>query len=283
MCRNLIFLNFSLLTFNLFSQQNKDTLRLFYGINETQSKINFVKLDSLVKKLNAKNIQLKILGYADYLHSDSYNQVLSQKRADAIKSYLLKNHYSKVTILQSKGMGEKFSKALESKEGEAFQRRVDIVLDRVTPLNEVDTRPIQIGKPIEELEKVDLHELGKGQSLILEGLSFIPGKHTIMKESKPVLEKLLKTLKDNPTLKIEIQGHICCPDGKEDALDYDTYDRKLSHNRARAIYEYLINNGIGRERLQYKGYGHSKPRVDPETTPEEEQMNRRVEVMVIEN
>ena len=174
------------------AQKNVDTLRLFYVINEVQSQTNFSKIDSLVKKLNAKNIQLKLFGYADYLHDNSYNQALSQKRADAVKNYLLKNHYAKVTVLLSKGMGEKFSKPLESREGEAFQRRVDVVLDRVIPLNESDTRPVQIGKPLEELEKVNLHELEKGQSMVLEGLSFIPGRHILLKESMPVLEKLLK-------------------------------------------------------------------------------------------
>ena len=98
------------------------------------------------------------------------------------------------------------------------------------------------------------------------------------------LQKLLKTLKDNPKLKVEIQGHVCCTNNGEDGVDadYDTREPKLSENRAKAIYEYLIDKGIAKSRLTYKGYGRSKPKEPIEDTPEKEQANRRVEILILE-
>lgn len=104
-----------------------------------------------------------------------------------------------------------------------------------------------------------------------------------MKQSIPVLEELLATLKENSQLKIEIQGHICCMPGDEDGMDLDTKEMSLSENRAKLVFNYLVRNGIDESRLTYKGYGHTQPKVKPERTPEEEQMNRRVEIKVLEN
>jgi flagellar motor protein MotB len=98
----------------------------------------------------------------------------------------------------------------------------------------------------------------------------------------PVLEKLLSTMQANPNLKVEIQGHVCCMDGEDDGFDYDSNDQHLSVNRARAVYDYLVEHGIEKKRLSYKGFGHSRPKIKVENTPEEEQVNRRVEIFVIE-
>jgi flagellar motor protein MotB len=53
-------------------------------------------------------------------------------------------------------------------------------------------------------------------------------------------------------------------------------------NRAKFVYDYLIENGIEKERLSYKGYAHTRPKILVENTPEEEQINRRVEIKITE-
>jgi outer membrane protein OmpA-like peptidoglycan-associated protein len=102
-----------------------------------------------------------------------------------------------------------------------------------------------------------------------------------MPSSEPVLQNLLTTMLQNPELRIEIQGHICCYSLPGDAYDYDTNNYKLSSNRARTVYDFLIRNGVEEDRLEYKGYGHSIPRYK-EDSPENEQRNRRVEIRVLE-
>lgn len=98
----------------------------------------------------------------------------------------------------------------------------------------------------------------------------------------PVLQKLLTALNENTKLRIEIQGHVCCTLNGADGMDLDTREMKLSENRAKAIYDYLVGKGISRNRLSYKGFGRTKPKVEIETNSEQEQLNRRVEIMIIE-
>ena len=275
---------FSILSFAGFSRKRADTLRLYYASNEPQSQHNFSRIDSAIKAINGKNIDVGIFGYADFLSNDEYNIALSQKRADAAKNYLLtKAPPSQMNIYAAEGKGEKFSKDNSSRQGEPKQRRVDIYFEAVTVINiseaRLETPKDSLPKP---QPKKKIEELNTGESLAIEGLSFVPGRHLILQSSVPALQKLLKTLKDNPKLKVEIQGHVCCTDNGEDGLDYDTRTPNLSENRAKAIYEYLIDKGITKARLSYKGYGRAKPKEPIENTPEKEQANRRVEILVLE-
>lgn len=282
-----------------FAQQNKVALRLYYGINAWQAETQAARIDSLVTALNAKTINLRIEGYADYLSNPAYNKGLSERRASEVKKYLLARYPSKINVLACNGNGDKASTRASNNEGEPAQRRVDIVLDRVVPVNDVDTRPVLIDPPTgtqtEEKEEADAEpvneqkvkkasslKLEKGKTVTLEGMSFEPGRHYMLRSSMPVLLKLLQILRENPELNIEIQGHVCCADGELDGMDYDTGERNLSVNRAKAIYDYLVKNGIRANRLAYKGFGHTKPKIDPERTKEDEQVNRRVEIMVLE-
>ena len=82
-------------------------------------------------------------------------------------------------------------------------------------------------------------------------------------------------MEENPKLKIEIQGHICCVAG-EDVKDVSTA-------RARAVYNYLLRSKIDRKRMTYKGYGSSRPlHPIPEKTVQEEDENRRVEILIVD-
>ena len=64
-------------------------------------------------------------------------------------------------------------------------------------------------------------------------------------------------------------------------MDNDTQTMNLSENRAKLIYDFLVREGIDGNRLQYKGYGSSRPKIYPETTDEDKQANRRVEIKVL--
>ncbi len=269
----------------IFSQKKADTLRLYFNINEITSVQNNLRLDSALKAIDKKSMDVGIFGYADFLSNDAYNISLSQKRADNVKQYLLDlAAYNQLNVYACEGKGEKFSKDNSSPEGEPKQRRVDIYFEPVVTLNVAESF---LETPKEEAPKTEvkknIEELSKGETMAIEGLSFVPGRHLILESAVPVLQKLLKTLKDNPKIKIEIQGHVCCTEGTEDGLDYDTRERNLSESRAKAIYEYLVAKGISKDRLSYKGFGHSKPKEFIEDSPLKEQANRRVEILIIEN
>ena len=115
-----------------------------------------------------------------------------------------------------------------------------------------------------------------GDKLVLKNLHFYNRSGIFVPESRPILEELLKIMLANPNLKIEIQGHICCQMGT------DVED--TAKVRALAVYNYLVNNGINKNRLSYKSFGSSKPiHIIPENNEDERNENRRVEIQIIAN
>jgi len=88
------------------------------------------------------------------------------------------------------------------------------------------------------------------------------------------LNKLTNLLEANPEVKIEIAGHT---DNQGNAAA----NQVLSENRAKAVYQYLIDHGISVTRLMYKGYGQSKP-IATNDTEEGRAQNRRTEFRVLE-
>ena len=87
-------------------------------------------------------------------------------------------------------------------------------------------------------------------------------------------------MKDNPNLAIKLEGHVCCsfaPDGYEKGSP----SWALSEQRAKSVLRYLIENGIGAERLSFEGFGRTMPVFRTERTSEEQSANRRVEVRII--
>lgn len=273
-----------LLCFNgLFSQKKADTLRLYYKINETSSELNYSRIDSAIKALKGKYADVAIYGFADFLHHSDYNAMLSKERALYVKNYLLKKSKpSQFNVYACEGKGEVHSQDNGNKEGEPKQRRVDVYFEPVVTINVPDDKLETPKEKESAIENKNIEELNTGESMSLDGLGFEPGRHYVLKSSEPVLQKLLQTLKQNKSIKIEIQGHVCCTQNGADGMDLDTREMKLSENRAKAIYDYLVNKGISKNRLSYKGFGRTKPKFELELTPEEEQANRRVEIMIVE-
>jgi outer membrane protein OmpA-like peptidoglycan-associated protein len=138
-------------------------------------------------------------------------------------------------------------------------------------------------KPILKSRFEALSDLKENEVMRIETIHFQPTRHFITKESEPILQELLQTLRDFPRLAINIEGHVCCMKGDGDALDTDTFELKLSENRARFIFQFLIDNGIEANRLGYIGHGKRRPIVPVEETEEDAQRNRRVEIRVVRN
>ena len=148
--------------------------------------------------------------------------------------------------------------------------------------------PGGIPEPVKAADKpkrpvIDISNVKKNEAIRLDNIFFLPGSHRWTEASKPALQKLLATLKEYPNVKIRIEGHICCVlEGTTDGYDFDADDFRLSHNRARAVYDYLVKNGIAAERLSSEGFGKSRPLVRVERSPEDENRNRRVEIRILE-
>jgi len=103
-------------------------------------------------------------------------------------------------------------------------------------------------------------------------------KSDIRADAKPILNKLVKLLNDNPKINIEIQSHT-------DSRGTTSYNQGLSNKRAASVVNYLVSNGISKDRLKSKGFGESQPVnkcVDGvKCSPTEHQQNRRTEFIVL--
>lgn len=116
----------------------------------------------------------------------------------------------------------------------------------------------------------------KGDKLVLNNILFQANSTSLLSRSKTELTSLAYLLKNNPNIKIEIDGHVNAPGEKN-----TDYNLKLSEGRAKAIYDYLIKNGIEASSLSYKGYGNTQMIFPNAKTEMEMKVNRRVEILIL--
>ena len=99
-------------------------------------------------------------------------------------------------------------------------------------------------------------------------------KATIKPVSFALLDDVAQAMKDNPKIKVEVQGHT-------DSVGNDDFNLKLSQKRAESVRNYLIKKGISSDRMVPKGYGENVPIADNRTKEGRDQ-NRRVEFVITE-
>ena len=106
----------------------------------------------------------------------------------------------------------------------------------------------------------------------LRGILFDTGKATIKPESEKDLAAIGEILKNDPSLKLEVQGHI-------DNVGSTSANLKLSQDRAAAIKDHVVQKyGVAADRLNAVGYGETKP-VAENKTERGKALNRRVELV----
>src|SRR5512135_2701028 len=115
--------------------------------------------------------------------------------------------------------------------------------------------------------------------ITLEDIHFDFNKATLTKVAAGILDSDIKTLQENPGIKVQIEGHACAH-GAED------YNMALSERRANAVKEYLLNHGIAADRMTTISYGETRPLCVEEPTPKNKnsecmKSNRRVHFEVI--
>ncbi len=116
--------------------------------------------------------------------------------------------------------------------------------------------------------------------IVLDNVYYDFNMATLKPASFPSLDVLVEMLQKNPNMRIEIMAHT-------DSKGSDKLNERLSEARAKSCVDYLISKGIDAGRLQYKGYGATRPiapNVLPDGTdnPEGRQKNRRTEFRVLE-
>jgi outer membrane protein OmpA-like peptidoglycan-associated protein len=114
-----------------------------------------------------------------------------------------------------------------------------------------------------------------GQVVRLNNVFFDFDKWDLRPESFVELDRVVKLLKENPAIEIEMSAHT-------DSYGTDDYNFKLSDNRAKSCVDYILSKGIDPGRITSHGYGESMP-VAPNDTPENRQLNRRVEFKILKD
>lgn len=254
-----------------------------------------------LKQWITANPKMKIVainGFTDKDGSNALNDTLSQKRVAYIYDYIL----NKVTIrsdFKTRSFGEN-----QAKNGDKSKnRRVDIyyILEKdLARENEIlgikeeikvaETKTairypdvFQVQNPNGTVSSFELDtkfmqqvtEAKAGEKLQIKNLNFQFNTFAITNESRGKLYELLLVMQQNPQLKIQIQGHICCN---------ASHKETLSTQRAKAIKGFLISQGIDNSRVTFKGFGSTEPIFPlPEKNEEERAANRRVEILIVEN
>jgi outer membrane protein OmpA-like peptidoglycan-associated protein/tetratricopeptide (TPR) repeat protein len=120
--------------------------------------------------------------------------------------------------------------------------------------------------------EVPLSSIEIGKSAILKNIFFDSNRFDLKPESQSALQYLINFMIINPTVSIEISGYT-------DNVGNDVMNKTLSENRAKSVYQYLINYGAKAAKLQYKGYGKQAP-VAPNNTEDNRAKNRRTEFKI---
>lgn len=121
---------------------------------------------------------------------------------------------------------------------------------------------------------IPLKPMRQGESMVLRNIFFETDSFNLLPESTAELDQLVNLLQVNNGMHIEVSGHT-------DNIGNDPYNQVLSEKRARSVYNYLVNSGIDKSHLSYKGYGATKP-VAENTTPEGRALNRRTEMVIVQ-
>jgi outer membrane protein OmpA-like peptidoglycan-associated protein len=122
---------------------------------------------------------------------------------------------------------------------------------------------------------VSLRPLITNSSIVLDHIYFQTNRANLADSSRAELLTLAELLRENPTLVVEIGGHT-------DNIGATSDNLSLSKRRAETVVQYLIQQGIPKNRLQAKGYGSAQP-IAENNTAEGRAKNRRSEMKILQH
>lgn len=195
--------------------------------------------------------------------------VADLKNNSKVRSRILIRNKSRDEVIEVSGnelvtlrAGDRYEIEATSDQGYAFNSTT-LDLTNVEADTEVATADVSMKlMKLERNAKLELKDiLFESNSFQLSEISFIE------------LERVIKLMKENPKLQVEIAAHT-------DDVGSDNYNLSLSDKRAQSVVDYLIDNQIPMERFVARGYGESQPIVTNDTE-ENKAKNRRVELKVL--
>ena len=265
--KNLFSLLF-LLFFSYLSAQIKTAETVYFEFDKYKLYNHQIQtIVDFIKRIDTTKVEsIQIYGYCDDRGNNDYNYKLSNDRVKTVQDILTSNGFNKnkIVIIEGKGRvilkNDTFEDLTETR---SKNRRVDLFI----------VKKNSFGKGIYNSFQ-DHHKVG--DRVYLVNILFPMGSSKLTEQSKLELDKISKILQQQKNLEFEIKGHVCCtPSYYNDAIDKDTGERKLSSNRAKSVYKYLMSKGISSLRMKYIGCGNKF------STGLGEALDRRVEFLIV--
>ena len=141
-----------------------------------------------------------------------------------------------------------------------------------TKVIEIDPEEVDGAKKVYPKEPIKIETLSKNKPIRLNEVNFATNSFVLNGKSMDILDELVLFLKLKPSMEIEIHGHT-------DNIGNSNKNLVLSQNRAESVMQFIISNGISKERLSAKGFGQEKPNKSNNTI-KGRAYNRRVEFVI---
>jgi len=233
---------------------------------------------------------ISINGFTDEIGTNLYNDTLSRKRVDFVYE-LIKGKIKTRNDFKTIGFGETQISSIHHEEN----RKVEIIYLEAFDIQHEDyiVNDYLIKRKLERLNLKDssviynttdkdlfivLDKVPVGQILILNNVEFYRDSDELLPAAKNELNNWATVFKNKSNIKFVIKGHVCC------VVQNNLYLNSLSSRRAQSVLNYLETQGVLKERMDFVGYGSSKPIYQiPEKNGYEALKNRRVEIQIIEN
>lgn len=272
MRRSLVLVLHIFLSTYSFSQIDS-VLNVFFDVDKYQlNKDHLVQLNELINK----NVSIICVnGYADTTGTTAYNKVLSQKRANAVHDYLRKHN-----TINPKTKAGSFGEQQLINEDISYNRRVEICFKRIVPAEPTRREGTGIDTIIAiEPEKIVDSAIKRYE---LSRIYFVPDKAIIEAWSFYAIDDAAKYLKNFPGCQFEIIGHVNYAMTAAAINNPKLLEpaQKLSEERARAVYDLLIEREIPATRMTFKGVGNTQLFFKNPKSDEEKRKNMRVEILI---
>ncbi|MES2240770.1 MAG: OmpA family protein [Bacteroidota bacterium] len=255
------------LTFGVLQAQEKKIGTVYFEFDKHNiDAVQEQMITEFIHQIDTTQVEsIQIYGYCDDRGDNDYNIKLSENRVNSVKSILVDNGFNKNKIVIIEGKGRVLLDAYSGGSLEDIRsknRRVDLLI----------VKKNSFGKGIYTSFQ-DHHEVG--DRIYLENIFFDLGSSNLTLSSRKELDKIAAILQKNKGLEFEIRGHVCCtPNNYKDAIDRATKERKLSLNRAKTVFKYLISKHVNSLRMGLKGLGNQFP------SGKGDEFDRRVEFLI---
>lgn len=147
------------------------------------------------------------------------------------------------------------------KEGHSFDTQL-LQAEDLAASDEVFSTPV----------KMEIDTIKVGKAFTIDNILFATDSYELSSDSKFILDQFTKFLQENPSVNVTIQGHT-------DDVGDDASNKLLSANRAKAVLDYIVQQGIKADRLKSEGYGETKPKV-PNNSAANRATNRRTDFLI---